>query len=68
LNGRVKSLEHGNDLTSQQEAPSSHSSKDGIAPTIAKKNQTTFGTTMCNAKRHGNLISQLENHLKFCYI
>jgi hypothetical protein len=33
---------------------SSHSSKDGIAPTRASKNQTRIGTTMCNAKRHGN--------------
>jgi hypothetical protein len=47
---------------------SSHSSKDGIAPTRASKNQTRIGTTMCNAKRHGNLISQLENHLHFGYI
>jgi len=68
LNARVKSLEHGNELIGQQEALSSHSSKDGIAPTRASKNQTRIGTTMCNAKRHGNLISQLENHLHFGYI
>ncbi len=68
MNGKVKSLEHGNELTCQEEALSSHSSKDGIAPTRASKNQTRIGTTMCNEKKHGNLISQLENHLHFGYI
>ncbi len=68
LNVKVKSLEHGNELASQQEALSSYSSKIGTTPTKTNRNQVKIGTTMCNAKRHGNPISRLENHLHFGYI
>jgi hypothetical protein len=39
--------------------------ENGTVPTRASRNQTTIGITICNAKRLGDPISQLENHLHF---
>jgi hypothetical protein len=42
--------------------------ENGTTPTRTSRNQTRIGTIICNAKRCGDPISQLESHFHFGYI